>query len=38
LREGYIGADAARDVYRVVTRDDFNVDEDATRALRAAAP
>ena len=36
LRDGYIGAAAARDIYKVVTRDDFSVDVEATRALRAA--
>ena len=36
LRDGYIGAAAVRDVYKVVTRADFSVDVEATCALRTA--
>ena len=36
LRDGYVSAQAAHDIYRVVTRADCSVDVEATRALRVA--
>lgn len=34
--QGYVSRDEAKERYRVVLRDDLNLDEEATRALRAA--
>jgi N-methylhydantoinase B len=38
VRAGYVSVAAARDVYRVVVRDDVSVDVEATRALRDGEP